>query len=197
MVISYLKEKLRPEGTVYILGGSGVVNQEFEDRLSTSGIASISRLAGNDRYGTTVKIAEQLNVKTGTPVVLVSGENYPDALAVSSVAAQRGWPILLVEKDGISKAVSEKLAGIKPERVYIIGLEEAIGKSVESQAAMFTGLAAEDIVRLGGDDRYLTSLTAAEYFNLGSRTVFVAAGNNSPDALAGSVYAASKRRRLS
>lgn len=138
VVISYLKEKLRPEGTVYILGGSGVVSQEFEDRLSTSGIASISRLAGNDRYDTAVKIAELLNVKTGTPVVLVSGENYPDALAVSSVAAQRGWPVLLVEKDGISKAVSEKLAGIKPERVYIIGLEEAIGKSVESQAAMFT-----------------------------------------------------------
>jgi len=48
-------------------------------------------------------------------------------------------------------------------------------------------------VRLGGDDRYLTSLTVAEYFNLGSRTVFVATGNNFPDALAGSVYAAKQK----
>jgi putative cell wall-binding protein len=192
-VISYLKEKLRPEGTVYILGGSGVVSQDFEDRLSTSAITNISRLAGNDRYETSVKIAEQLNVKTGTPVVLVSGENYPDALSVSSVAAQRGWPVLLVQRDGISKAVSEKLAGIKPARVYIIGLEGAISKSVESQTALLTGLAAEDIVRLGGDDRYLTSLTVAEYFNLGSQTIFVATGQNFPDALAGSVYAAKQK----
>jgi len=61
---------------------------------------------------------------------------------------------------------------------------------VENQAANITGLSAENIVRIGGADRYATSLAVAEYFNLGSRTVCIATGNNFPDALAGSVYTA-------
>lgn len=84
----------------------------------------------------------------------------------------------------------QKLAVIKPEKIYIIGLEGAISKSVESQTAMLTGLAAEDIVRLCGADRYATSLAVAEYFNLVSQTICIATGNYFPDALAGSIYAA-------
>ncbi len=189
-VRAYLNANLEPEGTVYILGGTSVVSQSFADKLSTGKITNISRIAGYDRYATSAKIAEQLNVKTGTPVVLVSGENYPDALAVSSIAAQNQFPILLVQKNGISDAVSQRIAAIKPDKVYIIGLEGAISKAADSQVAGLTGLAAEDIVRIGGFDRYATSLAVAEYFNLGSQTVCIATGKNYPDALAGSVYAA-------
>lgn len=74
---------------------------------------------------------EQLNVKTGTPVVLVSGENYPDALAISSIAAQNQFPILLVQNDGISEVVSQVIAAIKPSKIYFIGLEEAISPAAE------------------------------------------------------------------
>ncbi len=86
--------------------------------------------------------------------------------------------------------MSKILAAIKPEKVYIIGLEGAISKAVDDQAATLTGLAAADIVRIGGTDRYATSLAVAEYFNLGSQNICVATGNYFPDALAGSVYAA-------
>ncbi|MDD4401916.1 MAG: cell wall-binding repeat-containing protein [Desulfitobacteriaceae bacterium] len=189
-VISYLNTNLLPEGTVHILGGTGVISQSFADKLSTGAIKNISRIAGDDRYATSAKITEQLNVKTGTPVVVVSGENYPDALAVSSIAAQNQYPILLVQKDGISEVVSQELAAIKPSKIYIIGLEGAISPAVASQAAKITGLAAENIVRIGGIDRYATSLAIAEHFNLGSGTLCIATGNNYPDALAGSVYAA-------
>jgi putative cell wall-binding protein len=189
-VIDYLKVNLEQKGTVYILGGTAVVGSGIEARIQNSGFNHIVRIAGDTRYNTSVKIAEQLNVKPGAPVVLVSGENYPDALAVSSIAAQNQFPILLVQKDGISDAVSQELANLKPGKVYIIGLEGAIIPAVENQAAKITGLAAENIVRIGGADRYATSLAIAEYFNLGSQTLCIATGNNFPDALAGSVYAA-------
>lgn len=192
-VLDYLKANLKPEGTVYLLGGTAVVSSGMEDKIQSSGFKHITRIAGETRYDTSVKIAEHLNVKTGTPVVLVSGENYPDALSVSSVAAQNGYPILLVQKDGISDAVSQALAALKPGKVYIIGLEGAISPAVESQAAQITGLTTENIVRIGGADRYATSLAVAEYFNLGSQTICVATGNNFPDALAGSVYTAKQK----
>nr|WP_282433810.1 cell wall-binding repeat-containing protein [Desulfosporosinus sp. I2] len=121
---------------------------------------------------------------------MVSGENYPDALAVSSAAAQNQFPILLVQKDGIAEAVCQEIAAIRPSKLYIIGLEGAISQAAESQAAEITGLAAENIVRIGGADSFATSLAIAKYFNLGSQTMCLATGNNFQDALAGSVYAA-------
>jgi putative cell wall-binding protein len=197
-VLDYLKANLEPEGTVYILGGAAVVSNGMENKIKSSGFGHITRIGGETRYDTAVKIAEHLNVKIGTPVVLISGENYPDALSVSSIAAQNQFPLLLVPKDGINDAVSQEIVAIKPGKIYIIGLEGAISPAVESQAAGITALAAEDIVRIGGTDRYATSLTIAQYFSAGSgvsvggTTICIATGNNFPDALAGSIYAAKR-----
>ncbi len=189
-VLDYLKSKLDPAGTVYILGGTAAVSSAMENKVAASGFSHITRIGGTDRYETSAKIADQLGVRSGTPVVLVTGENYPDGLSVSSVAAKMQLPILLVQKDGISGAVAQEIAAIKPAKVYIIGGEAAIGTAVANQAAQITGLAQANIVRIGGADRYATCLDVARYFNLGGQNVCVATGDNFPDALAGSVYAA-------
>ncbi|WP_242876202.1 cell wall-binding repeat-containing protein [Desulfosporosinus hippei] len=201
-VLDYLTAELETEGTVYILGSTAVIDQSFADRFRDAGIKQTIRLAGNDCYATSVKIAGQLQVETGTPVVLVSGEKYPDALSVSSIAAQRGYPILLVQKNGIPDVVKEKIEAIKPDKVYIIGLQGAVSEDVEKEAGLLSGLPAEDLIRIGGENCYDTSLAVVQYFlpslsdNSGSgypskvQTVCIATGNNFPDALAGSVYAA-------
>ena len=189
-VLDYLKAKLDPAGTVYILGGTAAVSSAMENKVAASGFNHITRIGGADRYETSAKIADQLGVRSGTPVVLVTGENYPDGLSVSSVAAQMQMPILLVQKDGISSAVAQEIAAIKPAKVYIIGGEGAIGATVESQAAQITSLDKANIVRISGADRYETSLAVAKYFNLSGQNVCIATGNDFPDALAGSVYAA-------
>lgn len=185
-VLSYMKEHMDSAGTVYILGGTGVISTHVEEKIIDSGFKNIKRLGGADRYETSLKIAEQLGTITGTPVILVSGENYPDALAISSTAAAMQYPILLVQKDGISDAIKKKIAEIKPIRAYIIGLQGVISTTVEDQ---ITELAKESIIRIGGTDRYETSAAVAKYFNLSGQKVCIATGNNFPDALAGSVYA--------
>jgi len=98
-------------------------------------------------------------------------------------------PILLAQKDGLSDAVKQEMALIKPTKVYIIGQQGVISTDVEDQVAQITGLTPTNIVRIGGADRYATSLAVAQYFNL-TGNVCIATGNNFPDALAGSVYAA-------
>ena len=189
-ILNYMKSNLDPAGTVYILGGTGVISSAMESKVTASGFQNVTRLGGADRYDTSVKIAEQLEVKTGTPVVLVSGENYPDALSISSVAAIMQNPILLVQKDGFSGTVRQEIAAIKPAKVYIIGGQGVISPAVADQVAQLTGLAQANIVRIGGADRYETSLAVAQYFNFAGQNVCVATGNNFPDALAGSAYAA-------
>lgn len=189
-ILAYLKSNLETTGTVYILGGTAVVSAEMEAKVAAGGFNQITRLGGIDRYETAIKIADELGIKTGTPIVLVYGENYADALAISSSAAGMQSPILLVQKEGLSDAVQQEIAKIKPSKVYIIGGEGVISATVESQVAQITSLEKTNIVRIAGADRYATSLAVAQYFNLSGQSVCIATGNNFPDALAGSVYAA-------
>ncbi len=56
--------------------------------------------------------------------------------------------------------------------------------------SQITGLDQNNIARIGGFDRYDTSLEVAKYFNLSGRCAAIATGNNYPDALTGSIYAA-------
>jgi len=189
-VITYLKDYMDPKGTVYILGGTAAVSDTVEEKIVTSGFFQIKRLGGFDQYETALKISDELDLLTGTPVVLAYGENYPDALSISSAAAAMQYPILLVGKDGISDGVKQKIAELKPIRAYIIGGQAVVGRAVEDQVSELTPLGKRAIVRLSGVDRYETSFAVANYFKLAGQTISVATGKNFPDALAGSAYAA-------
>ncbi|MGI1657570.1 MAG: cell wall-binding repeat-containing protein [Desulfitobacterium sp.] len=188
-VLAYMKSNMEPSGRVYILGGTAVVSSAIEGKITASGFVNITRLGGVDRYETSVKIANQLKFKTGTPIVLAYGENYPDALSMSSIAAEMQYPILLVRKDALSDAVKNELAAIKPTKVYIIGGEGVISPSIDSQVIGIALINKANIIRIAGADRYETSQAVAQYFNLNGN-VGIATGKNFPDALAGSVYAA-------
>ena len=189
-LLNYLKEHVETAGTITILGGTGAVPAAVEETIQAHGYSQVVRLGGANRYETALKIAEELDVEQGRPVILAYGGNYPDTLSVSSAAAAIQSPILLVEKNGISEGVKNKLAQIKPIKVYIIGLEGVISQQVEDEVAQLTSLKQENIIRIGGPDRYQTSLAVAKYFNLSGKNIGIATGNNFPDALAGSVYAA-------
>ncbi len=190
VLLAYLKDHVETQGTLTLLGGSGAIPAAVEQTLQANGYSQIIRLGGANRYETALKIAEELKVEQGRPVILAYGGNYPDALSVSSAAAVLQSPILLVEKNVISEGVKDKLTQIKPSKVYIIGLEGVITQQVAEEVAQLTSLNKENIVRIGGTDRYQTSLAVAKYFNLSGKNIGIATGNNFPDALAGSVYAA-------
>lgn len=189
-VLEYMENYLNMDGKVFILGGTGVVTQSFENQVKAKGYPSVIRLGGAYRYETAAKITEYLNVEEGAPVVIASGENYPDALSVSSAAAVNQYPILLVTKDTISDSVKSELLKVKPSKVYIIGMQGAVSDALENQIAELTSLDSGSIVRLGGADRYETSIVVANNFNMSGRSACITTGNNFPDALAGSIYAA-------
>ena len=189
-VLDYLKNNLTTSGAIYVLGGSSAVGDVMVSQINTEGFTNITRLSGTDRYKTASKIAEVLNVKTGTPIILVSGENYPDALSISSVAADMQYPIFLVNGDSLTSEVVQQITSINPTKVYIIGSQGAVSQSVQDQVTKLTSLDPSNIVRLGGTDRFETSLAVAQYFDQSGKDTCIATGNNFPDALAGSVYAA-------
>jgi len=88
---------------LFIAGGVGAVSQSVENALKAAGIATIERIYGDDRYETSVKIAEKVG-NTGK-AVLATGGDFPDALSISGIAAKLGMPILLTAKNTFPASV--------------------------------------------------------------------------------------------
>lgn len=168
---------------IFIIGGTGVVSQNIEDTLKAKGI-SVIRLKGNNRYETSVAIARQMNVNENTTAFLVTGENFPDALSVASIAAANQMPIILTERTRLPEVTKKFFAEKKLSKFYIIGGHGAIAPSLE-------GLNPTWVRRISGNNRYETNLNILVEFqeNIDFTYTFFATGENFPDALSGSALA--------
>ena len=189
-VLDYMRTNMVIDGTVYILGGYGAISKDIETQINNIGFSNIVRVGGANRYETSAKIADMIGAVPGTPIVLAYGEDYPDALSASSLAAVKQYPVLLVNKNKIPDAVGKEIAELNPSKVYIIGLQGVISSEVERETSQITSAGNTIIVRIGGSNKFETSLEVAKYFNLSGSTICIATGNDYPDALAGSIYAA-------
>jgi len=150
---------------------------------------AVSRVAGADRFATSVA-ASKKEFPNGTRTVLIaSGMNYPDALAAAPAAAKAHGALLLTAPTALPASVRAELARLKPKAVYLIGGTGAVGAAVAAQVKAATGVAP---VRVAGADRYATSAAIAAKFFPSSAGVFVATGLGFPDALSAASAAAGK-----
>lgn len=165
---------------VFVMGGTGAVSQKVEDQIKTMKI-NIVRLSGVDRYDTSAKIAEYMDSTNG--VVIVAGDDYPGALFMAPIAAKKGIPILLVQKDIMPDSIKNYLKDKKISKYYVVGEENIISSNTVN------GLS--PIVRITGKDKYERNLAAINAFSgdLDFSKVYLATGEDFPDALSGSAMA--------
>lgn len=184
----FIKNHLAKAGRVYLIGGNAVINDGFVTQLNSLGYPNITRIGGVDRYDTNMQIVNQLDVPEGTPIVVASGETYPDALSISSTAAHNGWPILLFRGDTMPWQVQDFLSSDKPEKVYIAGGPGVVSQAIENSLSLYTPK--PEIFRLYGNDRYETCNQIDSKFSAKPSNLYLTSGENFADALAGSVLAA-------
>lgn len=186
--INYIQNNLKKDGKIYILGGQSSVNSEFENYFKNKGYSNVVRLGGKDRYDTNISILNQVNIKEGTPITVVNGEEFPDAISVSSEAASKGYPVFMVSKTGFTEKQQKKINEIKPSKVYVIGGEGAVNSSIVNKL--------NNVVRIAGKDRYETSINVGKYFNTGYNKIIVASGENFADALSSAALASKLKAQL-
>ena len=165
---------------VFIIGGIGVISTNVEQAIKNMGI-EISRLAGNDRYETSLKVAQSMG--KFNQAVIATGEDFPDALSIAPIAAMKGIPIILTPKDNLPKELKDYL-NKTVQSTYVVGGVGVVSDSVFNQLP--------DPLRLSGIDRYETNLSIIKKFSteLDFQNCYLATGENFPDALAGSALAA-------
>ncbi|PAE44476.1 bifunctional 2',3'-cyclic-nucleotide 2'-phosphodiesterase/3'-nucleotidase [Bacillus sp. 7884-1] len=161
-----------------VVGGKSVVSNRVTNALSSKLNLWVKRISGEDRFETAVAISKELG--NPTKVVLVNGFNYPDAISAASYAAQNGYPILLTRTDAVPNVTLEALKNVTD--TILVGGTSVINGKVES--------AVKNPQRIGGENRFETSLKVATELGSVKEKVFLATGWGFADALTGSVLAA-------
>lgn len=80
----------------YIIGGTSAVSEELATQIGVYGLAE--RVAGTDRYETSVKVAEKFFGDSETSV-LAYAKNYPDGLCGAPLAMSMNAPLILTATD--------------------------------------------------------------------------------------------------
>lgn len=158
----------------------------------------VIRVWGPDRYITSVGMSQKVFADGAAKcAVLVNGEDWPDATVAGSLAGSCGAPILLSQKSSIPTATINEIKRLQPSKIYLIGGTAVLYPAVETAAASLVPGAT--VKRISGATRYETAVSVANevaYLNGGKipdNTIFVATGQNYPDALTiGSVAALKK-----
>jgi putative cell wall-binding protein len=124
--------------TVIIVGGTDVVSQSIQNGLESDGI-DVVRLAGVNRYETSVEIAE-FHTTVGfdlEAITLATGENFPDALAGGPFASQMGAPMVLTQSNTLTGVTREFIEDNAEEidTIYVLGGTAAISNAVAQAAA--------------------------------------------------------------
>lgn len=83
-------------GSITIIGGTSAVSSSLESQLRSYG--SVSRLAGSNRYETSVKVAQRFFSNPYT-AVLAYAKNYPDGLCGGPLAYTMGAPLILTDSN--------------------------------------------------------------------------------------------------
>lgn len=172
------KEMLRVLGTtglkdktIYIVGGESQVSKEAEAKLTKLG-TKVVRLSGDDRYATSLAIAEELTKveKASKLAFVVGGEGEVDAMSIAAHAAKVKAPIVVVNKDAVSKDAKEFMAD---REIVVVGGKSSVSEEVVAELDALDEVK-NNVKRLAGDDRQGTNAAVInEYYN-GATTAFVA-----------------------
>ncbi|MEV8215001.1 cell wall-binding repeat-containing protein [Leifsonia sp. NPDC077715] len=146
---------------------------------------TVKRIAGTDRFDTSVALSKAGYPSTAPVVVVATGMNYPDALAAGPAAAKLGGPLLLTASTYLPASVSTEIKRLKPGKIVIVGGLNAVTSAVEQQLKKL----APTVDRVSGSDRFDTARKVVTYAFPTAQKAYVATALNYPDALSAAAAA--------
>ncbi len=180
-----------------LLGGTGALSNGVAQDLRGLGL-DVSRLSGANRFETAAVVMGEL--PASSTVFVVEGANadpargWPDAVALSPLAARTHTPILLTTTNRVPDATLDALATLDDDvDVTIVGGEAAVSDAAAAAMEQTASNGRRSVARFAGRDRYETSNKLAESGvdqGADAGTLWVVTGLNWPDALAAGPAAA-------
>lgn len=183
--------------TVYIVGGESSVPASVKKQLMEKyPNVVVERLAGANRFDTSLSVAKKLKDHMGSSVFAVGGDGAADAMSIAPVAANKPAdkvsPVLVVPKASVSKDVRDFLGQAGVRDIVAVGGEASI--STQALKDLKAVASAPTVDRISGSNRYDTNLAILKKYypsNIAIKGLIVASGANDKlvDAQTSSVLA--------
>lgn len=152
------------------------------------------RISGATRYGTAAQVAAQGWPAGADTVLLVSGEDWPDALAATPLSSKLDAPLLLTAAGSLPAETRAALASLSPSQVVVLGGQAAVSDTATVEAAAAAGLPLTNVRRIAGVNRYETSALIAQEVGVPSTgRIMLVSGESYADAVSASAQAGSER----
>lgn len=143
-----------------VLVGGGAISASNKNKVkefAKSHSATVSEIAGKDRYDTAVKVANKTIAKLGNKgkviiaganryetsvkiaekffantdgIFMASGEAFADSLSVSYYAAQKNTPVVLTKSNRLHDNTRKYMENNKNKNYYVIGGENAVSSNL-------------------------------------------------------------------
>ncbi|QOD93223.1 cell wall-binding repeat-containing protein [Chryseoglobus sp. 28M-23] len=107
---------------VYVVGGTAVVSNGILSTIRGYGfIDSATRLAGSDRYTTSMAITQKIFPGSNPGGYFAVGTGYADALAGAALAGGKGEPLYIVPPNCVPRTVLTHMEATGVEQVRLLG----------------------------------------------------------------------------
>lgn len=186
-----------PDATVYILGSEAAVSSVVEESVRAMGLSTV-RLAGADRIGTGLAIAEAGAGRWGDTCIIATSSNYPDSLGIGPWAYAARAPLFGTVDGVLTDEEVEAIGHLGFDNVLVLGDDAVV--DLETVTEQLRGTGVEHMTRLAGANRYATNIQVVQWTTGALTTggdvgfqpsvalsldgIGAATGDNFPDALA-------------
>ncbi len=117
---------------IYIAGGTGVVSSGIQSQLSAKlGSANVKRLAGTDRYSTSVAINALFAGGTSSAYV-AAGTGFADALSGAALAGMNGAPLYVAPGTCVPPPALTQLDSLALNNVTLLGGTAVLTTNVQN-----------------------------------------------------------------
>lgn len=171
------------KGSMYFSARDIIRNAKLQSDMKELYFSNISirNLKGNERYDTAVEVSKEGWENGSESVVLTNGNSVVDGVTATPLATSKDAPILLTEKGKIPEATKAELKRLNPKNVVVIGGTTVVDENALKE--LNTILPSAQVKRIGGIDRYETSLLIAKEIASPINKVYVTGGYGEADSL--------------
>ena len=157
-----LLEKYKPKKIIAIGDTPSISENTLSAAVTAAGGAESQRIYGSDRFATALAIYnEGLRLGAwGDTCILASGLGFADALSISPYAYSEQIPIILIDSSATLSAQEVDAIGDGDiEKLILLGDSKRVLDSVANQV----DIKSSKVIRLGGADRYATSMEVVNW----------------------------------
>ena len=181
-------KRLRPE-EIIVVGGVNTISESVYNTIKSNTNAKMSRIWGNDRNETSLRIAEKIDKDHDVNTVFISNgfKGDIDALTIAAKAGQDKQPIILTNKSTIPTETYSWMKSESLTNAYFIGGPDTLDTEIIHKMADIAKPASGSIYhnRVYGADRHETNAKVIKKFYTKSDldAVLVARSDKLADAL--------------